>query len=305
MVFPWKPVNPTCDVAVDARAELGERPVWDDRDRALVWVDIPRGQLRRYSPDSGTDTLVKQVDGSVGCVALREGGGLLIGADRQVQLLDNSGALDGVIHTPGADDALFNDGAVDPGGRFVGGTSTAATRPGGGALYSFSPDGEVRILVDSVTESNGVGWSPDGTTMYYVDSGETYFGSATSTAVRTYDYDVDSGSAVRVRDLAVLTEDEGIPDGLVVDAEGAIWLAVWGGSELRRYAPDGTLLDRVPVPASQVTCPGFGGDDLSDLYVTTAHQGLDEVARAVEPLAGNIFHLTPGVSGLPATRYRG
>ena len=305
MTSDWRPVNPAWEVAAPTRAELGERPIWDDSDDTVVWVDIDRCQVRRLTPSTGTDVVVLQADDPVGCVALRSDGGLVAGAGRQVLLLDHDGTVRARFEAPGAADAVFNDGAVDPAGRFVAGTSTADTRSGGGALYAFDADHGARLLVDGVTESNGVDWSPDGTTMYYVDSGETSFGAASQTAVRRYAYDVASGAVERGPDLTVLTEAEGIPDGLVVDAEGAIWLAVWGGAEVRRYAPDGVLAGRVPLPASLVTCPGFGGPDLTDLYVTTAQQGMDAAARAAEPKAGHVFRLRPGVAGRSPYRYLG
>jgi sugar lactone lactonase YvrE len=279
--------------------------VWDDSQAGLLWVDIDAGQVRRLTPAAGTDVVVLQTDAPVGFVALRRGGGLAAGSGHQVLLVERDGTVSGRMDSPGPPDAVFNDGAVDPAGRLVAGTSTATERAEGGALYSFDGDHAVRLLVDGVTESNGVGWSPDGTTMYYVDSGETTFGASAQTAVRRYAYDVVTGSVERLVDLAVVPEVDGVPDGLVVDTEGAVWVALWGGSEVRRYAPDGALLDRVSIPASLVTCPGFGGPDLRDLYVTTAQQGMDEGARAAEPTSGQVFRLRPGVAGLPPTRYRG
>jgi sugar lactone lactonase YvrE len=301
----WSPANPMWALATTTRAELGERPVWDDVTQSLVWVDIEAFQVRRLTPATGVDVVVHQADAPVGCVALRENGGLVAGIGRQVVLLDTDGTVSGTIDVPGEDDVVFNDGAVDPAGRFIAGTSTAATRSAGGALYAFDADHGMHLLVDGITESNGIGWSPDGATMYYVDSGETVFGAAARTVVRSYAYDVATGEIERGADLASLTEGEGIPDGLVVDAQGAVWLAVWGGSEIRRYAPDGILLDSVALPASLITCPGFGGPDLTDLYVTSAQSGMDAAARAAEPHAGQVFRLRPGVAGLPATRYRG
>jgi sugar lactone lactonase YvrE len=301
----WTPVDPACQPAAATRAELGERPVWDDTDNTLVWVDIEAFQVRRLTPETRTDEVVHQSDAPVGCVALRDGGGFVAGIGRQVVLLGADGSLADAIDVPGEDDVVFNDGAVDPAGRFVVGTSTAATRSGGGALYAVEADHSVRLLVDGITESNGVGWSPDGTTMYYIDSGETNFAAASSTVVRTYAYDVASGTIERTEDFANIPEPDGIPDGLVVDEQGAVWIALWGGSEVRRYAPDGMLLDRVSLPASLITCPGFGGAGLTDLYVTSAQSGMDAAARAAEPNAGQVFRLRPGVAGLPPTRYRG
>jgi sugar lactone lactonase YvrE len=199
---------------------------------------------------------------------------------------------------PTSEDARFNDGACDPHGRYFAGTVTVEYRPGAGALYRLDPDGSVHTVLEGVTESNGIVWSPDGSTVYYVDSGEP------ATRIRAFAFDAERGTFGTSRDLVAFDPGDVVPDGLAMDAEGCLWVAMWGGSEVGRYDAEGRLLQRYPLPVSLVTCPGFGGERLEDLYVTTAWEGMDAAQRRAEPLAGHLFRMRPGVRGLPVNRFR-
>jgi len=263
-------------VAIAAAAEVAERPVWDDATASLVWVDILAGGVHRYRPSDGTDAVV-QVGDVVGAAGLRAGGGLVAAADHGVLLLDASGAVDRAIPVPLPSGVRFNDGVVDPWGGFVVGTIGPA---GSGSLYRVTPDGDVLTLLTGVTASNGIGWSPDRSTMYYVDSAEP--------AIRTYDLGHEPGSLGRRRqDLVTLTAGQDIPDGLVVDAAGCVWVALWEGWAVRRYAPDGQLLEHIPVPVSRPTCPEFGPG--GTLYLTTGWEEMSDVERSDQPWAGHVL----------------
>jgi sugar lactone lactonase YvrE len=294
-------VNPASvwSVALASGAELGERPVWDERAGALVWVDITTGSLHRFRPE-GSDEVIAHTGGTLGAVALRQGGGYILAADQRFLLTDEHGSVVGE-HGPidAASDIAFNDGACDPGGRFWAGTVAVDRHLGAGCLYRLDPDGRIDTMLEGVTESNGVGWSPSGDTMYYIDSGEE------TGRVRAFEFDASSGSLGRERDLLVFEPDSGIPDGLVIDSEGYIWIAVWDGSRVIRVSPQGDVVERLPLPVSQPTCPGFGGQDLLELYVTSAWQGMDGDRRAAEPQAGHLFVTRPGPPGLPAVRFAG
>ena len=196
-----------------------------------------------------------------------------------------------------AADAEFNDGACDPAGRFWAGTTTPGYRPGAGALYRLDPDGTITTMLDGVTESNGIGWSLDGATMYFIDSGER------EPRIRAFGFDLAGGTLGGSRDLARFPAGGAVPDGLVVDAEDCLWVAMWGGAEVRRYAPDGELLAALPVPVSQPTCPAFGGPGLDDLYLTSAWEGMTASQRATEPLAGHVLHSRPGARGMDVLAY--
>jgi len=207
-------------------------------------------------------------------------------------------------------DIRFNDGACDPVGRFWAGTVAGDRRAGAGALYRLDPSGEMAVVLDGVTESNGLGWSPDGGTFYFIDSGEP------RPRIRAFPCDLAAGTLGAPRDLVQPPPEQGIPDGLMVDAAGCVWVAFWGGHAVRRYSPAGELLAELPVPVSQPSCPALGGPDLADLYVTTAWEDMTQEQRAAEPLAGHLLRARAngagpegagldGVRGQPAGQFGG
>jgi sugar lactone lactonase YvrE len=304
---PWEPAEaPPWEVVVPAAAELGERPVWDRATGSLLWVDILAGRLHRYRPGQGNDVVLELAAAghpvAVGAAAPRRGGGFVLAAEDGFRLARADGTPEaGPLPVPGLDDGIrFNDGACDPAGRFWAGTVAHDVRPGAGALYRLDPDGTITTVLEGVTESNGLGWSPDGDILYYIDSGER------EPRVRAFDYDPGTGRiGWEPYDLIPFPPGTAVPDGLAVDSEGCLWVAIWGGGEVRRYAPTGGLLATFPVPVSQPTCPGFGGPELSDLYLTTAWEGLDPRQRAAEPLAGNLLRTRPGTRGLPVSAFGG
>ena len=291
----------TWEVAVPARAELGERPFWDAAADGLMWVDILAGQLHRYRP-GGADEVVHTAGVAVGSAAPRAAGGYVLAAADGFRLVDGAGQPDGGPWRPPGmlADVRFNDGACDPAGRFWAGTVAGDRRPGAGRLYRLDPDGQVTVMLDRVTESNGLGWSPDGGTFYYIDSAEP------RPRIRAFPCDLAAGRLGAPRDLVQPPPEQGIPDGLVVDAEGCLWVAFWGGHAVRRYSPAGELLAELPTPVSQPSCPAFGGPDLGDLYVTTAWEDMTPAQRAAEPLAGHLLWIRqPGVRGQPTNAFGG
>jgi sugar lactone lactonase YvrE len=304
---PWEPAQPPpWEVVAEAGAELGERPVWDPGGSFLTWVDINAGRLHRYTPGQGDDVVLElSVDGRpipIGAAAHRGSGGYVLAAADGFRLAGLDGSSEaGPWRPPGMPgDVRFNDGACDTAGRFWAGTVAHDARPGGGALYRLDPDGTITTVLEGVTESNGLGWSPDGATLYFIDSGEA------EPRVRAFDYDPDTGRiGWQPYDLIPFPPGKVVPDGLVVDAEGCLWVAMWGAGEVRRYAPTGGLLATLPVPVSQPTCPAFGGPGLTDLYLTTAWEGMDEQQRAAEPMAGHLLRTRPGADGSPAGVFAG
>jgi sugar lactone lactonase YvrE len=292
---------PDWQVVVPARAELGERPFWDAAAGCLAWVDILAGQLHRYRPGVG-DEVFHTAGVAVGAAAPRAGGGYVLAAADGFRLVGADGRAEGSPRRPPGmvADARFNDGACDPAGRFWAGTVTADRRPEGGALYRLDPGGRITAMLDGVTESNGLGWSLDGGTFYFIDSGES------RPRIRAFPFGLAAGTLGPPRDLVQPPAGSGIPDGLVVDAEGCLWVAFWGGSAVRRYSPAGELLAQLPVPVSQPSCPAFGGPDLADLYVTSAWEDMTEAQRAAEPLAGDVLRTRYGsVAGQPTSTFAG
>jgi sugar lactone lactonase YvrE len=235
----------------------------------------------------------------VGAVALRENGGLVLALRDGFGLTEPGGGEVRLV-APCEDDVpgnRFNDGKVDSAGRFWAGTMTYAEVPGDGALYRLDPDLRITTAVTGIGVSNGLDWSGDDRVLYYVDSLTPH--------VDAFDFDAGSGTVANRRPLVTIPDGDGAPDGLAVDAEGYLWVALWGGSQVRRFAPDGTLAGVIDVPAALVTSVAFGGSDLRDLYITSARIGLDGAALAGTPSAGSIFRARPGVQGVTPNRFAG
>ncbi|TQM80772.1 gluconolactonase [Saccharothrix saharensis] len=278
------------EVAVRAEAELGEAPTWDHASGTLLWVDVLGSEVHRYSP-SRDDDAVLEVPQHVGAAKPRSRGGLVLNLRDGVALIDRDGVKTWLVYWA-RDGVRGNDAAVDPAGRLWAGTMRYDEDPGGW-LARVEPSGDAKVVLDKVSVSNGIGWSPDSRLMYYVDSAER--------RIDVLDYDRETGEATNRRPLADVPR--GLPDGLTVDAAGAIWVALWGGAALHRYTPDGALDREIELPVGQPTACCFGGADFTDLYVTTARVGLGEGASS--ELAGSVLVL-PGVGeGLPSTAFAG
>lgn len=263
------------DVAVRAEATLGEGPTWDGE--RLLWIDILGARLHTYDPVSGHRT-VRVLDQHIGAVKPREGGGLVLNLRDGVALLDPDDSFRWLHHEP-VPGRRANDAAVAPDGSLWAGTMRYDEAPGGGTLSRITADGTHRTVLDDVAVSNGTGWSPDGRLMYYIDS-----------PTRRVDVlDHESGRLSDRRPFVVIEDGAGFPDGLTVDADGCVWVALWDGGAVRRYTPDGTLDHVITLPTPRVTACAFGGPDLTDLYITTARVGLD----APHPVAGSLL-VVPG-----------
>jgi sugar lactone lactonase YvrE len=288
----------TPELVLDARAQLGEGPIWDADRARLLFVDIMRGHVHEFDPSTGRDRIV-EVGLPVGAIATTTRADWVIAArDGFFRLDPGTGATTLIAHIEQDDrETRMNDGYVDARGRFWAGTMGMGGVRERGSLYRLDPDGQVTRHATGVHISNGIDWSPDGRLMYYADTGIS--------RVDVFDFDESEGTISNRRAFVTIPEHEGFPDGLVVDAGGGIWIALWEGGAVRRYRPDGTLDLTVPMPASLVTKCAFGGPDLTDLYITTAWIDLDETGRAREPLAGGVFRIRPGVRGRAATRFAG
>ncbi|MER7563103.1 SMP-30/gluconolactonase/LRE family protein [Streptomyces sp. NPDC097941] len=263
------------EVAVRAEATLGEGPTWDGE--RLLWIDILGARLHSYDPVSGHRT-VRVLDQHIGAVKPRAGGGLVLNLRDGVALLDPDGSLRWLHHEP-VPGRRANDAAVAPDGSLWAGTMRYDEAPGGGTLSRITGDGMHHTVLDDVAVSNGTGWSPDGRLMYYIDS-----------PTRRVDvFDHHDGHIENRRTLVEIEDGAGFPDGLTVDADGCVWVALWDGGAVRRYTPGGELDRVITLPTSRVTACAFGGPDLSDLYITTARVGLD----APHPVAGSLL-VVPG-----------
>jgi sugar lactone lactonase YvrE len=287
------------DVVVRNAGQLCEGPLWDSRTEALLWVDILIGLVHRLDIATGADAVVGDFGGPVGCVALRAAGGYLVATERGVAAADGDWQhVEEITDLPGQPPATrTNDGACDPWGSFWVGTTSYEDRPGAAALYRLAADGTVTQVLDGATVSNGIDWAPDASAMYYSDSG--------TGRVDVFDVDPVDGHVTNRRALLEIELPGAVPDGLTVDAEGFLWVALWDGGRVRRYSPDGRLDREVLLPVDRPTSVAFGGPGLDALYVTTASHDLSAAALERQPLAGSVFVHDPGVRGRPPNEWAG
>ena len=287
-----RPVVPLRHGAVAALAELGEGPVWDAAREELVWVDIDRGLVHRRR--RGWPDVTFDAGQPLGCAVPRAGGGLALALKDGFALLPPGGGRAEVVAPiePDRPAVRMNDGACDARGRFFAGTMSLAGDTRTCALYRLDPDLHATCVLPGISVSNGIDWSPDESLLYHVDSPRR--------RIDVYDFDAERGTLPGRRAVIPVAPDRGVPDGLSVDAEGGIWVAIWGGAAIHHYSPDGTLEGLLELPVTNVTSCCFGGSDLATLYVTTAARGAEQ-----EPLAGALFACRPGVRGRPATPFAG
>lgn len=281
---------------------LSEGPRWHEERQELLWVDILGRQVHRgtIGADGGIERLETfTVDRHVGAVAPATGGGYVLAAGQGFLFLDDSGEVHELAQPErGRTDVRMNDGACDPQGRFWAGTMAYDESPGAGTLYRLELDGSCTTVLEGMTISNGIGWSPDGTTMYLNDSG--------TASVYAFDFDGSTGAISDRRTVVHIDQPSVVPDGLTVDEQGGIWVALWGGGAVNRYEPDGTLQASVELPVERATSCAFGGPNRDILFVTTARVDLDETDLARQPEAGRVFAIDGlGIRGLPCLPYRG
>jgi sugar lactone lactonase YvrE len=284
------------EVALEVRAELGEGPVWDERSGELYFVDILGERVHSFRPASGEHRSF-EVGRPVGSLALREDGGLVLAAHDRFFLAEADGAgLEpfGELEVDGKA-VRFNDGKACPGGWFVAGTMDWAQREPLGCLYMLRGDGSVSLLLEKVTISNGLAWSEDGSTLYFIDSPRR--------SVDAFNFDCETGAISNRRTVAEFPDS--LPDGMAIDLDGLLWVACFGGGRVERIDPSsGRTTEVVRVPTSQVTSIAFGGPAMAELFITTAWVGMSDKERAADPHAGDLFVAHSGVSGPPPHRFR-
>jgi sugar lactone lactonase YvrE len=301
-------------LAIDCRDIIGEGPTWDSKGQRFLWSDNAVGTVHEARSDAQGGWRESQqwrLERVTGAAIARTQGGLVVTAGTQVLLLDDRGRTS-VFAEVDADPAVvkLNDAKCDPQGRLWVGTYAHDFSPGVSAFYRIDPDGKVTTILENVGLSNGMDWSPDGATFYYIDS--------MTASVDAFDFDAAHGTISRRRHVVTFGEGDGGLDGMAVDSEGCLWLASFGPGEVRRYRPDGTLLARVEVSAPAVTSCAFGGADDAELFITTASLRIPDpvlpiIGWSVEmadnaanaPGAGGLFVCRPGVWGRPITPFAG
>ncbi|HTB53743.1 MAG TPA: SMP-30/gluconolactonase/LRE family protein [Trebonia sp.] len=285
----------TAEPVGDVTAVLGEGPYWRPEDEALLWVDVARGLLHMTRVQLGETSTIELDPVSAAFPAV--GGGIVTAGGHRLTLRatrpGEGWAGRTIAEAPAKDGVRFNDASVDPAGRVWVGSMDIKEKDPLGTLYRLDTGGTLTPVVKGATVSNGIGWSPDGTRMYYNDS--------PLRRIDMFDYDQATGEAFGGRMFADLSGADGFPDGLTVDADGYVWVAMFAGGALRRFTPAGHQDAVLPLPVSQPTSCAFGGPGMADLFVTTAYRDLTEAQRAAEPLAGRLLRLRPGPVGLPSS----
>jgi sugar lactone lactonase YvrE/DNA-binding IclR family transcriptional regulator len=291
-------VSPGVEIAVRAEALLGEGPLWSAREERLLWVDILAPAIHVSDPATGEDRVVATEE-MVAALAPRASGGFVAAARSGLRGFDGT-ALGPVIAAPIAEGAALrlNDGRCDAAGRFWVGSLALDSTPDAGALHRLDPDGGAQQVLAGLHVPNGLGFSPDGRRLYLADSARR--------RVDVFDFDATRGTLADRRPFVALAEGEGVPDGLAVDAQGGVWIALWDGWRVVRHAPDGTLERVVHLPVPRPTSCAFGGPGLGTLFVTSARVRLSAAQLAEAPLSGSVFAVDPGgTRGLPEHAFRG
>lgn len=282
------------ELVIDSKSTLGEGSLWNDRTGQLMWVNIKGEILNFYNPR--TEMNKEMFSGQmVGTIVPTESGKVLVALKNGIYSLDPETGSKKLIVNPERDipDNRFNDGKCDPSGRFWAGTMSLSGKKEAGALYRLDPDSTIHKMIDHVSISNGIVWSPDKTKMYYIDT--------PTRKVMAYDYDDATGDISHPKVAVQIPEGMGAPDGMTIDENGKLWVALWGGSAVGNFDPEtGELIRKIDVPAKNVTSCAFGDDDLGTLYITTARESTSDEELQKFPHAGGVFKIRPGVKGMKA-----
>lgn len=286
------------ELVLDAKAALGEGPHWDSNEKIIYWVDILGMKLHAFDPVT-SENRTFQLDQYIGAAVPGQEGQFILALQNGIYQFDLSTEKLILLVNPESDkpNNRFNDGKCDAHGRFYVGTMDIDAKDQRGSFYRLGIDGQIHKMLSSVTISNGLAWSPDRTNMYHIDTptGE----------VSIFDYDEKTGDISNKQLCVRIPEEMGSPDGMTIDSEGMIWVAHWGGSRVTRWDPHaGNWVDEVIVPAKNVTSCVFGGENLDELYITTARQGMSEEELMEYPFSGGLFKVKTNVRGLPGYNYQ-
>ena len=272
-------------------SDLGEGPIWSANTNSVTWTDITQNTFHTADIDTGR-TMSFGVPSMVGAIAHSKEGGYIAATQKGFARIDIDGKYS-PLHSFLPDDMRMNDGKVDPSGRFWAGSMALSFEKGRGSLYVLEKDNSYRNILDDITLSNGMGWSPDAQYFYYIDS--------VPGVLKRFDYDLHTGQISNPKDLITFDSSSGIPDGMSMSSDGKIVIALWDGGRIEIYEPSGEKVSEITLGVSRPTSCTFAGPNRDILIVSTASQGIDQ---ADEPLAGKILAVTgTGLSGLPTQQY--
>jgi sugar lactone lactonase YvrE len=283
------------ELALKSECNVGEGPFWDEVEQKLYFVDIVNKQIKIFSPTSKLVETV-QFNQEIGAVFLDQKSNLIVAARDGIFAATRDGVLETLLAPIELEDTSIrtNDAKCDANGRMWVGTMAFDFTPGAAALFSFDSK-DLKKVVPDLTVSNGIGWSLDKKIMYFIDS--------PTKRVDIFDFDLEVGELRNRRPFLLLGDLDAFPDGLTTDEDGGVWVALFGGGEVRRFDSQGTLTHIVEIPVKQVTSCCFGGGDMSDLYITTAQNGMDSDSLIREPLAGSLFRVKTSFKGSKSNRY--
>lgn len=287
------------ELLLDAQATLGEGPCWDETLNGLWWVDIVEKRLHFFDPDKGSNTTI-QLDQQIGTVVPRNTQSVVVALQDGIYVLDVQSRRLACLakHEDGRPDNRFNDGKCDAAGRLWAGTLNMNGEKEAGSLYLLNADSGIHRMRSGVSVSNGLGWSPDYTKMYWIDS--------PTKQVMEFDYDLATGNIRNPRLVLSFREEHGVPDGMTTDEEGMLWIAHWDGGQVSRWDPrTGEMVQSIAIPAPRVTSCVFGGQDRRDLFITTARIRLDEQTLLQYPQSGGVFRVRTSVKGMRTYPFRG
>jgi sugar lactone lactonase YvrE len=270
-----------------SKNKLGEGPLWHPEQELLYWVDIEGHSFHRFCPDSFTQETI-EVGQPLGCLAFRKSGGLVLALQDGLCFWDPDGGKLEIVRNPEEDreNSRFNDGRVDSRGRFWAGTLGDDHHSN---LYRLDPDRSLHVMESGITISNGIGWNPENTRMYFTDT--------PTGVIYQYDFDQETGSISNPREFVRVPPEAGVPDGLTVDREGFVWSAHWDGWRISRYDPEGMVERVIYLPVQRPTSCTFGGTNLDQLFITSAWTGLSDQERQEQPFAGDLFVLPTDIQG--------
>ncbi len=293
-------INSNWETVTEHKSLLGEGPLWDEQNQRIIWLDILNGKVHSFAPETSEYSFF-QTGQLTGAVVLTNRDTLIGALQNGFYELNESDVPSRFIADPESNlpENRFNDGKCDPQGRFWAGTMHIPETATTGNLYVLDPDGNVHHRLSGIGCSNGLAWDSTGNTMYYIDS--------PTREVVAYDFDAETAGITNRRVVFTVPEGSGFPDGMTIDAEDKLWIALWDGWKIIRVDPDkGEMIDQIGLPAARITSAAFGGAGFTDLYITSARVGLSEEQLEKQPLAGSLFVIrNVGVRGVKGVRYAG